>query len=61
MYHFKAFDMMNLQYEIKIWKKMLNKATNDKKVASAPPFEHTAPLPYTLWYICPLTFLPLKL
>ena len=30
MPHFKAFDMMNLEYEIKIWKKMLNKATNDK-------------------------------
>ena len=41
MYHFKAFDMMNLQYEIKIWKKMLNKAKNDKL--------QTASLPYTLW------------
>ena len=52
MYHFKAFDMIKLRYEIKIWKKMLNKATNDKKIASAPPFEHTAPLPYTLWQQC---------
>ena len=30
MHHFKAFDMINLQYEIKIWKKILNEATNDK-------------------------------
>ena len=51
MYHFKDFDMMNLQYEIKIWKKMLNKTTNDKKLHPPPPFEHTAPLPYTLWLI----------
>ena len=41
MYHFKAFDMMNLQYEIKIWKKMLNKAKNDKK-------QHPPPLLSTL-------------
>jgi hypothetical protein len=30
MPHFKAFDMINLQYEIRIWQKILNKATNDK-------------------------------
>ena len=30
MHHFKAFDMINLQYEIRIWKKILNKATSDK-------------------------------
>ena len=28
---------------------MLNKAKKWQKIASAPPFEHTAPLPYTLW------------
>ena len=28
--HFKAYGMINLQYEIKIWKTILNKATNDK-------------------------------
>ena len=30
MPHFKAFCMMNLQYEIRIWYKILNKTTNDK-------------------------------
>jgi hypothetical protein len=30
MPHFKAFGMINLQYEIRIWKNFLNKATNDK-------------------------------
>ena len=30
MHYFKAFDMINLQCKIKIWKKNLNKATNDK-------------------------------
>ena len=41
MHHFKAFDMINLQYEIKIWKKILNKATIDKK-------QHPPPLLSTL-------------
>ena len=49
MPHFKDFDLMNMQYEIRISQKIVNKATNDKKLASAPTFEHTAPLPYTLW------------
>ena len=30
MHHFEAFDMLNLQHEIRIWLKILNKATNDK-------------------------------
>ena len=30
MHHFKAIYMINLQYEIKIWKTILDKATNDK-------------------------------
>ena len=30
MPHFKVFGTMNLQYEIRIWQKILNKATNDK-------------------------------
>ena len=30
MHHFKAFDEINLQYEIKVWEKILNKATNGK-------------------------------
>ena len=34
MPHFKAFDMMNLQYEIRIWYKLLNKATNDQTKTS---------------------------
>ena len=29
MHHFKAFDLINLQYEIRIWQKIINKATND--------------------------------
>ena len=49
MTHFKAFNMMNMQYEIKIWEKILNKATNDKNQHPPPPFEHTAPLTFTLW------------
>ena len=31
MPHFKAFGMINFQYEIRIWYKILNKATNGKK------------------------------
>ena len=38
MHHFKAFDMINLQYEIKVWKKILNKATNDKNQHPPPLF-----------------------
>ena len=49
MPHFKAFDLMNMQYEIRICQKILNKATNDKNQHPPLPFEHTAPLPYTLW------------
>ena len=30
MPHFKTFGIINLQYEISIWQKILNKATNDK-------------------------------
>ena len=30
MLRFKASVMINLQYEIRIWLKILNKATNDK-------------------------------
>ena len=30
MPHFKAFGMINLQYEIRIWWNIPNKATNDK-------------------------------
>ena len=30
MPHFKAFSMINLQYEIRLWQKILDKATNDK-------------------------------
>ena len=28
--NFNAFDLMNMQYEIRICQKILNKATNDK-------------------------------
>ena len=38
MHHFKAFAMINLQYEIKVWKKILNKATNDKNQHPPPLF-----------------------
>jgi hypothetical protein len=30
MHHFNSFDMINLQYEIKFDKKIVNKATTDK-------------------------------
>ena len=33
MPHFKAFFMKNLKYEIRIWYKILNKATNDKNLS----------------------------
>ena len=43
MPHFKAFDMMNMQYEIRICQKILNKATNDK-TQHPPPLLSTLPL-----------------
>ena len=49
MSHFKAFGMIHLQYEVRILFKNLNKATNDK-TSIRPPFEHTAPLAYALWF-----------
>ena len=50
MHHFKAFDMINLQYEIRIGKIFLIKQW--QKLSSAPPFEHTKPRAYALWLIC---------
>ena len=52
MHHFKAFDMINLQYEIKVWKKILNKATNDKNQHPPPLFSTLRLLlfGYNLWY-----------
>ena len=38
MHHIKAFDMINLQYKIKVWKKNLNKATVDKNLHPPPLF-----------------------
>ena len=42
MHHFKAFDMINLQHEILLIKPQMTKSSIH------PPFEHTAPLTYTL-------------
>ena len=42
MHHFKAFDMINLQHEIFLMKPQMTKSSIH------PPFEHTAPLTYTL-------------
>ena len=43
MHHFKAFDLMNMQYETRICQKILNKATNDKN-QHPPPLLSTLPL-----------------
>ena len=50
MHHFKAFDMINLQYEIKVWKKILNKATNDKN-QHPPPLFSTLRL-FLILFVC---------
>ena len=36
MHHFKGFDMINLQYEMKIWKKLLIKPQMTKNSISPP-------------------------
>ena len=41
---------MNLQYELKIWKKILNKATNDKK-QNPPPLLSTLRL-FLILFAC---------
>ena len=43
MPHFKAFDQMNMQYQIRICCKILNKAINDKN-QHPPPLLSTLPL-----------------
>ena len=52
MPHFKAFDLMNMQYEIRICQKILNKATNDKN-QHAPPLLSTLPL-FLILFACKL-------
>ena len=36
MPHFKAFDMMDMQYEVSIYQKIINNATNDKNYHQPP-------------------------
>ena len=49
MHHLKAFDMINLQYEIKFDKKLLTKPQLTKTRTGPPPsIEQTAPLSYAL-------------